>query len=82
LKGKTIKAFNVMVLPSNVLRIVTATVKIQRSYASNRQVNKAKLTPTDRNNATDEKFYQLRCFYPLGKLALFVKIFGSQNLSA
>jgi hypothetical protein len=29
-------------------------VNIQRSFASNRQVNKGKLTPTDRNNATDE----------------------------
>jgi hypothetical protein len=28
-----------------------------------------------------KSFYQLRCFYPLGKLILFVKVFGHQNLS-
>jgi hypothetical protein len=28
-----------------------------------------------------KSFYQLRCFYPLGKLALFVKDLMSQNLS-
>jgi hypothetical protein len=75
LKGKTIKAFNVMVLPSNVLRIVTATVKIQRSYASNRQVNKAKLTPTDRNNATDEKFLSVALFLSVGKTCSVCKDF-------
>jgi hypothetical protein len=59
-----------------------STISIQRSVASNRQVNKAKLIPTDRNNATDEKIlYPLRCFYPLGKFALLVKNYASQNLS-
>jgi hypothetical protein len=47
-------------------------------------VNKAKLTPTDRNPAAAgqrmKSFYQLCCFYP-GKLALFVKVFCAQNLS-
>jgi hypothetical protein len=44
-------------------------------------VNKGKLTPTDRNNTRMKSFYRLRRFYPLGKLALFVKVFGAQNLS-
>jgi hypothetical protein len=45
-------------------------------------VNRAKLTPTDRNNPTDEQIFDpLGCFYPLEKLALFVDDFDSKILS-
>jgi hypothetical protein len=51
------------------------TVTIQRSYASNRQVNKAKLTPTDRNNATDEKLLSVALFLSVGKTCSVCKDF-------
>src|SRR5262245_33538106 len=46
--------------------------------ASNRQVNKAKLSRRIETTQRIKTLYPLRCFYPLGKFALFVKNFDSK----
>jgi hypothetical protein len=51
------------------------SINVQRSHASNQQVNKAKLTPTDRNNATDEKLLSVALFLSVGKTCSVCKDF-------